>query len=87
MEYLSIQNQGEEVPPTARLLTVLKAKTTDLVAVKHNKFANLHLMVQHRKERKMLTITSDISIEKLKELCFVGNVTLSQINMIILLFF
>ena len=69
---MSIQNQGEEVPPTTRLLTVLKAKTTDLVAVKHDKFANLHLMIQHRKERKMLAITSDVSIEKLKEMCFVS---------------
>lgn len=74
MELVSIENHGEEVPPTTRLLTILKEKTTCLTVKKHNRFANLHLMIQHRKGRKMLTITSDVQIKKLKQLCHVNSI-------------
>lgn len=70
-ETISIHNRGEFLLPTTRLLTVLKSKDTKLSAVKENPYSNLQVFIQHKKERRLLRLTSDVSIAELKEKCLV----------------
>ncbi|KAK8817879.1 hypothetical protein WA577_003920, partial [Blastocystis sp. JDR] len=68
-ENAMVYNRGEAILPTERLLSLLKSKETSLSVGKSNIYANLRLIIQHNKSRRILEIHGDLSIKEFKQKC------------------
>lgn len=71
-ELLMISNHGEVIDMNTKLIELLKHSSTEFIATKVNRFANLSVMIQHKKERKLLVLEGDLSVSELKKKCLVS---------------
>lgn len=72
-ENAMVYNRGEAILPTERLLSLLKSKETSLSVGKSNIYANLRLIIQHNKSRRILEIHGDLSIKEFKQKCLASS--------------
>ena len=61
-----------EEPLTLSLLSFLKVRNSQLIAKVYNRYSNLGLMIQHKKMRRRLVLTQDVTVSQLKQSCLVG---------------
>lgn len=71
-ELLMVSNHGEVIDMNTKLIELLKHSSTEFIATKVNRFANLSVMIQHKKERKLLVLEGDLSVSELKKKCLVS---------------
>ena len=71
-EHAVVTNRDAAIPPTERLLDLLKYKDAAIAIGKTNLYAHLKLVIQHKKSRRILELNNDLSIKDLKQKCLVG---------------